>query len=398
MRRRLIQWLLPELFFCLNVAGVVCYAVTSDSLQASLKLTDAQLGELGGAYFVTYAVSQLLLGCCLRTIPARLVLGFTAIISGLGTLLLSISQSYEVAMVARVLMGIGFGTALVGVVYVVGQLYSNRFAFMVNLSQSICNAIGASIAMTADLPFLQNFRPPFQIISVLLFGAGIAMLAAIRDNRENSGTTQETEKQETLGKQLSFIISNGQFWLGAIFYTGLFGSFLAYSDLWNIRFQIEVFNHPPGIAPMINAGVTWGLTIGGVITGIWANRKGFQIPARVCAFAALVLMILLYTQPLPVGLAVVLMVLLGFTLSAAPLGLAAMNTGIPESIQSLASPILLTIVFLGAGLMMAGIGIDLASLPKHAFSTYREGLHWFLVPIAIAAVSSLMMKPARANN
>jgi hypothetical protein len=62
---------------------------------------------------------------------------------------------------------------------------------------------------------------------------------------------------------------------------------------------------------MVNSGMAWRLTIGGVVTGIWANRVGILIPA--------------------------------------------------------------------------------------AFSTYRAGLHWFLAPIAIAAVASLMIKPGRAK-
>jgi hypothetical protein len=92
------------------------------------------------------------------------------------------------------------------------------------------------------------------------------------------------------------------------------------------------------------------------------------------------------------------MVLLGFFMGAAPLGLAAMNAHIPEKMQSLASPILLTVVFLGGGLLMSNVGGSLASLPAQAFSTYQTGLNWFLVPIAIAAVASLMMKPGRTSS
>jgi hypothetical protein len=44
---------------------------------------------------------------------------------------------------------------------------------------------------------------------------------------------------------------------------------------------------------------------------------------------------------------------------------------------------------------MSNVGTSLAALPVSEFSTYRAGMNWFLVPVAIAAVSSLFMKPGR---
>ena len=393
MSPKLIQWLLPQLFFCLNLGGVIVYAVTASSLESGLKLSTAQVGSLGGAYFIAYAISQLLLGSSLGAFSPRLLLGITALISAGGAFLLSVANSFEMAMLARLLMGVGFGTAMVGVVYVVGQLFSNKFAFMVNLSQSIANAVGAILGLLAPLPLLQNFRLPFLITALLLLVNGVLMLLFIKDGSRSTGQTTE---QPGLGRQLSTILGNGQFWIGTIYFTGLFASFLAYADLWNIKFQTDVFGSSSSMAAMINSGVAWGLTIGGVVTGIWANRVGILIPARICAWMSLILMGILYIKPLP-GLAIPLMVLLGFFMGAAPLGLAVMNAHIPEKFQALASPILLTVVFLGGGLLMSNVGTSLAGLPAHAFSTYRAGLNWFLVPIAIAAVASLMIKPGRTN-
>jgi MFS family permease len=315
------------------------------------------------------------------------------LISAGGAFLLSVANSFEMAMLARLLMGVGFGTAMVGVVYVVGQLFSNKFAFMVNLSQSIANAVGAILGLLAPLPLLQNFRLPFLITALLLLVNGVLMLLFIKDG---SRSTEQTTEQPGLGRQLSTILGNGQFWIGTIYFTGLFASFLAYADLWNIKFQTDVFGSSSSVAAMINSGVAWGLTIGGVVTGIWANRVGILIPARICAWMSLILMGILYIKPLP-GLAIPLMVLLGFFMGAAPLGLAVMNAHIPERLQALASPILLTVVFLGGGILMSSVGTSLAGLPANAFSTYRAGLNWFLVPIAIAAVASLMIKPGRTN-
>ena len=385
-----VQWLLPQMFFCLNLAAVVVYAVTSNSLETSLNLTSAQIGGLGGAYFIAYALSQLFLGSSLGALPAKYLVGITALVSAAGSFLLSAAENYEMVLVARILMGIGFGTAMVGVIYAIGKYFTNKFAFMVNLSQSAANAVGAAIGTLASIPLLQNFRLPFLVTGCLLVVNGVMLLLITSNDEKNTAN----ERSAGLANQLVGIAANSQFWIGTIYFTGLFATFLAYADLWNIKFQMDIFNQNSIDAAMINSGVAWGCTLGALISGIWANRVGFLIPARICAWMSLILMGIMYIQPLA-GLAVPLMVLLGFFMGAAPLGLASMNAHVPQKSQSIASAILLTVVFLVGGLLMSSVGMSLANLPSYAFETYRVGLNWFLVPIAIAAVASLFMKPSR---
>lgn len=396
MLRKWIQWLVPQMFFCLNLAGVVVYAVTSSSLGSALKLSSAQVAGLGGAYFIAYALSQLLLGSSLGALPARYLLGITALISAAGAFLLSAAQSYEMAMLARILMGVGFGTAMVGVIYVVGQLFNDRFAFMVNLSQSAANAVGAAIGSLASIPLLQDFRHPFQITGTLLLINGILLLLFIKQGSSDGESAADQPEPLSLPEQLRAIAGNGQFWIATLYFAGMFATFLAYADLWNIKFQVDVFGMDNNKAALVNSAVAWGCTAGALVTGIWANRVGHLLPARICAWLSLLLMGILYIKPLP-GLAIPLMALLGFFMGAAPLGLAAMNAHVIERMQAIASAILLTLVFLGGGLLMSNVGTSLAMLPAHEFNTYRAGLNWFLVPIAIAAVASLLMKPGRSQ-
>lgn len=396
MLRKWIQWLVPQMFFCLNLAGVVVYAVTSSSLGSALKLSSAQVAGLGGAYFIAYALSQLLLGSSLGALPARYLLGITALISAAGAFLLSAAQSYEMAMLARILMGVGFGTAMVGVIYVIGQLFNERFAFMVNLSQSAANAVGAAIGSLASIPLLQDFRHPFQITGTLLLINGILLLLFIKQGSSDGESAADQAETLSLPEQLRAIAGNGQFWIATLYFAGMFATFLAYADLWNIKFQVDVFGMDNNKAALVNSGVAWGCTAGALVTGIWANRVGHLLPARICAWLSLLLMGILYIKPLP-GLAIPLMALLGFFMGAAPLGLAAMNAHVTERAQAIASAILLTLVFLGGGLLMSNVGTSLATLPAHEFNTYRAGLNWFLVPIAIAAVASLLMKPGRSQ-
>jgi len=401
IKSRYVQWLLVQGFFTLNLIGVVVYTFTASSLGSTLKLNSIQISTIGGSYFVAYAISQLLLGSSLKIWSPRLMLGITAITSGIGSLILSGANSYEQVFVARLLMALGFGTAMVGVVHVVSQRFNRNFAFMVNLSQGLANAAQTALGLMAVLPFLQTFRTPFAVTGGLLVINGILLLLFFREPETVAAANNiETENNRLLSfqDQLYAIASNGQFWIGAVYFTGLFATYIAFADLWNIKFQHDVFMHSESVATYMNASVQGGVAIGGIASGIWANRSGFVLPARSLAWLSLLVMLLLYSVPLPQITAVVLLLLLGLTLGAAPLGLAVMNAHVPLQAQNLATPILLTIVFVVAGLLMPAIGIDLATLPISSFDTYRHGLNWFLVPIATAGVASLLMKPGRSES
>ena len=400
---RYIQWLLVQGFFTLNLIGVILYTYTAPSLSNSLKLDTIQISTIGGSYFIAYAISQLLIGSSLEAWSPRLMLGITAMTAGIGSLLLSGAQSYEQVFAARILMAVGFGTAMVGVVHVVSQHFNNTYAFMVNLSQGLANGAQTGLGLMTTLPFLQTFRTPFNLIGVALLINSLLFFLLFREAKATpaKGTETDRNKEKTypsLGVQLSSIARNGQFWIGTVYFLGLFATYIAFADLWNIKFQHDIFKHSESIATTINTSVQGGLAIGGILSGVWANRSGYLLPARTAAWLCLAAMVILYSAPLPQNIATALLLVVGLTLGAAPLGLAVMNAHVPIQAQSLATPILLTIGFAGAGVLMPAIGINLAALPISAFDTYRHGMNWFLVPIAISGVASLLMKPGRQSH
>lgn len=392
-----MQWAIAQLFFCLNMAGVMAYAISLPSLMGDLKLSTSQVGSLGGIYFVVYALSQLLLGSLFGRVPARLLLGGSALVASLGALSMATAQGFLMVLAARVLMGIGFGAAFVGVIYVVNQRFPARFPVMTNVSQSAANMVGAALGLlSASLPFLGNFRISFFAVCVLLLLNGLFLLSALKDQPAQAATGDAREP-DSLPRILATILRSGQFWLATLFFAGLFASFLAYADLWNIQFQSKTFGSSDAMAPVVNSTVAWGLVVGGVVTGWWADRVGFLLPARVSSWASLVLLIVLQTGRLPLDFAIVLMGLLGFFMGCAPLGLSAMKAHLPPSAVAMGSSILLSVVFLSGGLLTPAVGMSIAALPMASFGTYQLAMRWFIVFTAVSAVSSLLLRPGRSS-
>ena len=112
----ILAWGSAQHFFMLSVLVAVVFAILSNEMVRQLGLDASDLGLLGGLFFVTYAVSQLVLGILISRVPARWVLGPTAILAALGTFYFSVSDGLTSAIIARALMGLGLGSTFVGVI------------------------------------------------------------------------------------------------------------------------------------------------------------------------------------------------------------------------------------------------------------------------------------------
>jgi sugar phosphate permease len=58
----MLAWGSAQIFFMLSVLVAVVFAILSNEIMQKLSLDASDLGLLGGVFFVTYAVSQLVLG------------------------------------------------------------------------------------------------------------------------------------------------------------------------------------------------------------------------------------------------------------------------------------------------------------------------------------------------
>ena len=146
---RFLSWGSAEIFFIFSVLVAVAFAIMSNEISSVLKLTGSDLGLLSGVFFVTYAMGQLVLGILISQLSARLVLGFTALLSASGTFVFSISEGFMSALIARAMMGLGLSSTFVGVIYLVGRGCGKNFAFMSSLRQSLTNLIAAALAITS---------------------------------------------------------------------------------------------------------------------------------------------------------------------------------------------------------------------------------------------------------
>lgn len=400
MQSGLIQWLLVEIFYCLHVLTLTAYAIGTPGLQERLDLTSVQMGTLAAAFFAAFGLSQLFVGSQLGRKPNRWLIGSSAALATIGALLLLGSDNFNTALLARLLMGAGVGNALVSTVHVVSERYPSRFPLMTNISQGLANSCGAAIGIAIPLlPALKDLRMSYQAGFILLLLDTVLILVFCRDARQATSTDKIAEADgaqpaQQLTQRLSAILGVAPFWSSLAFFAGLFGSFLSFAEVWNIQFQVEVFHNSSDLAPLINTTVILGLAIGSIASGAIAERAGFVRPARIGAALTLAMLLVLRVEVLPLWVAVLAQALLGLGMGTATLGLTALRSSVPGDDFPLASSMMLTGVFLSAGLLSAAVGWSATSLHSAPtdFSHYQRALGWFIAFAAMACTASFTMR------
>jgi len=396
-----LAWGSAQLFFVLGVLTAVAFAILSDEVVAQLSLDESALGLLGGVFFVSYALSQLALGVLIGRVPAKWVLGPAAILSALGMLAFAASNGLASALIARGLMGIGLGATFVGVIYLVGQRFGDKFALMSAVSQSVANVFASGLAIASAVHMTPSFRPPFEWLGVLLLANAALIFLFVNDR-----PAATAKGRVPLGAALKTALCNSQFWWATVFYCGTFGTLLAFADLWNIQFQMNFFAHTVQQSAVMNAMIPLGVTVGGLVAGAWAGRSGLPLPARAFALLILACFVVLLVAPLSLSVTGALMFVIGCGFGSSTLGLAVLHDHLPAPAVPLATSLVVTAACIFGGGVQPLVGAAV-SAPHRAqelialihsanpdFGTYQRGLFWLLASAGAAVIASFFFRRA----
>ncbi|MFM8624405.1 MAG: MFS transporter [Betaproteobacteria bacterium] len=169
-RAAVLVFLAFALGYFLSAVVRTVIATLSPALTQEFGLQAADLGLLGGGFFLGFASTQLLLGSWLdRYGPRRVLIGFLAV-AVLACLAFSMATGFAGLLAARVLLGVGLSACLMAPLtgfrrwYDPGQmLRANSWILMVGS----LGMVAATLPVQWLLP-LTGWRPLFWVLAVLL--------------------------------------------------------------------------------------------------------------------------------------------------------------------------------------------------------------------------------------
>jgi sugar phosphate permease len=185
-------------FACFAAAYLLSYglrainAVIAPALQAELGLSNADLGLLSSAYFLSFASLQLPLGAWLDKYGARRTEATLLLFAALGAALFASSTTLAGLWIARALIGVGVSSCLMAAFKAYRQWFavdqqSQLASWM--LVAGTGGAMMATVPVSLALPHI-GWRGVFWLVAALLLLVAAAIFFFLRDVERQFSTAQ----------------------------------------------------------------------------------------------------------------------------------------------------------------------------------------------------------------
>lgn len=340
-------------------------AAIAGELARTFDISSTVLGTLAATYFYVYTVLQIPVGVLADTLgPRRLLAGGSAIASA-GSLLFALAPIWEVAAIGRTLVGIGVAVAFISVLKLSAVWFTPaRFATLAGVTMFAGN-LGAVVAGAplAWVVTLTSWRTVFAGLAALSAALAVASWLRVRDRPEELGFAPVTELPTShgtahWGAALLKVLANPATWPPFVVNLGVGGSFLAFAGLWAVPYLQEVHGMSRVRAAQHASLLLLGVAFGSMAIGVLSDR----LRSRVGVMRAAVLLYTLSWWPWLAGVqwppwaTLAWFLLMGLLIPGFTLSWTIAKEANPPQFSGIATAVVNTGIFLGAGILQPLVG------------------------------------------
>lgn len=236
--------LLAAFFYSYDFLLRVMPSVMLHPLMHTYGANATQIGLLSAFYYYAYTPLQLPSGVVMDKYPSRWVLTVSALLCALGAILFSLTENFSLAIIARIMMGVGSAFAFVGALKLGAILLpAKRFALFSSITVGL-GILGAVLAdnilshMVADIGW-QASSLWAGIMGLLL--AGLLFLF-VRDKPVHlSESIKPTHTWQEIGGHLWKLACHPVVWINGIIGALLFLPISVFASLWGVDFLARRF-------------------------------------------------------------------------------------------------------------------------------------------------------------
>jgi MFS family permease len=277
--------------------------------------TAAQLSSLAVLQLVVYASMQIPVGLALDKFGPRIMLGCGALIMAAGQLIVAFAPGLEMAVVGRMLVGMGDAFTFISMIRMVNNWLTGKAAA---LAQQWLATIGQLGQIVSAIPFaaglaVYGWTSAFSALAVSGLVAGVFVFIAALDSPQGRVKSQSNFADVVAALRINFNRSpvKAAFWTH--FLTQSSGNVFAL--LWGVPFLVEANGKSSAFASgMLTLFVITNAAMGPVVGFLTAR---YQAHRHVLVFTSggLILAVwalaLLFPSPIPDHIVVVLVVIIG---------------------------------------------------------------------------------------
>jgi sugar phosphate permease len=371
-------------------------------------------------YYYIYTAMQIPAGVLADTLGPRVGVALACLVAGCGSILFGLAQTFEVAAVGRLLVGLGVSVVFVGLMRSNTQWFSERYSGAISGATLLLGNLGAILAAgpLALLVAVVSWRDVFVGIGVLSFATAALTVVVVRSRpqdagfpsvRELEGLAPHPERHQHWLLDLRGVFTTRAVWPVFFMMFGVTGSLFAFAGLWGVKLMQDCFGLDRTAASLYTTLMLTGFALGCLLTGSLSDYLGRRKPVIVGACLLAVLawlgLVLLPWGPGWTGLA--LFTLLGLGTGGFVVGYVAAKEVVPPGVAGMVIALVNTGLFLGAAIMQPAFGwaMDLtwdgtlvAGVRHYALSDYHNGLWLSCACALLGLIAASLIRETRCRN
>lgn len=394
-------------------------AVVSADLMRAFGASGAALGSLAAMYYYIYTAMQIPAGVLADTLGARISVTLGNLVSGVGSIVFGMADTFLEASIGRALVGLGVSVVFVGLMKSNTLWFRDRdYGFISGLTLLLGNvgAISAA-APLAGLLTIWSWRAVFVALGVIALALAALSWIKVRNTpeeagfpsiREMEGKAQHDGRQQHWWHDLLGVLVMRRVWPGFWINMGMTGSLLAFLGLWAIPFLRDLHGLERAAASVYTSVGLAGFALGALGCGWLSDRIGYRKPLLVGG-ALLYGLAWLGTVYLwtPGWAGFAWFALLGFSCGAFILTYAGAKEVVAPALAGMSIALVNTGLFLGAAVLQPLFGwvMDwtwngamVNGARAYSAADYQNGFFLMLGCVVLAIVASLFFHETRCRN
>lgn len=257
-----------------------CPTVVTDDLSKAYDVPVSQLGIFTSMFYYPYALFQPFAGLLSDVMEPAYIISSSVIIAAIGDVICGLSKSIYVGCIGRFIVGMGCGPIYTPCNRIILnwfplEHYSKILGLFIALAG--CGGILAQTPLTL-MSNLIGWRWCFHIIAIVSAFFSLLILFFVRGNpvvygypavneslSSNANDASLQQKYSKLMQNLKTIITNSNFWIGAIFVFFSNGSFYNVTGIWGGPYLKDMLGYDSIKASNALLGLSIGANVGSLI-------------------------------------------------------------------------------------------------------------------------------------
>jgi sugar phosphate permease len=421
-------WIVACLAHTIGMYHRAALAPMADRIMADFDISAVAFGSLGAVYFYIYAVMQLPSGNLADTLGPRKTITAGLLLSGIGSLVMSIAPTFGILYVGRILVSFGASTTFLSITKLLMEWFHRKqLATMTGLTGTVIN-LGQLAAATplALLIMWVGWRMSLVVIVLVTFALAVASWFIIKDSPTKvtiSHTAElkgQTAKQVdassgspglSLAQRFKIIFSNKQLWFLFMLSLGTYGAYVTLFNNWVVVYIMQTYGVQRYFAANFMFIATIGFMAGSTLSGFFSDRIGQRRRLTIIVFISLALTSLLLLtlwnsgKP-PLGAIYPLCFFIGLGSGVLFLNFALVNDLVQPSVRGIASGLVNMGGFVGAAIAQPLFGyiLDLGweggiieGARLYPLAAFQKGLLLCCVLLALGLLGALLIKETHVN-